>query len=109
MELLEPRGRRPQIEKKIGLFRCIRRIGCAHLILLALLCVNAIEAQSSPVKNVVLVHGAWAVGSGWGATYGILVRHGYHVSIVHKPETSFKEDVHAARRVLTQPTATLWK
>lgn len=52
------------------------------------------------VRNVVLVHGAWADGSGWKGVYDILVRDGFHVSIVQEPETSFQEDVAATKRVL---------
>jgi pimeloyl-ACP methyl ester carboxylesterase len=52
------------------------------------------------VQNVVLVHGAWADGSGWKDVYDILVKDGFDVSIVQEPETSFKEDVSATRRVL---------
>ena len=70
--------------------------------LLALLYVTTIQAQNTPVKNVVLVHGAWADGSGWKVVYDILVKDGYNVSIVQEPETSFKEDVAATGRVLAQ-------
>jgi pimeloyl-ACP methyl ester carboxylesterase len=70
--------------------------------LLAPLYVTTIQAQNTPVKNVVLVHGAWADGSGWKGVYDILVKDGYNVSIVQEPETSFKEDVAATRRVLAQ-------
>jgi pimeloyl-ACP methyl ester carboxylesterase len=52
------------------------------------------------VRNIVLVHGAWADGSGWKGVYDILVKDGYNVSIVQEPETSFKEDVAATKRVL---------
>ncbi len=82
------------------LSRCAR--GFAYFVLCALFSVSTIVAQSSPVKNVVLVHGAWADGSGWKGVYDILVKDGYHVSIVQEPETSFKEDVAAAKRVLAQ-------
>ncbi|MGB9233609.1 MAG: alpha/beta hydrolase [Terriglobales bacterium] len=74
----------------------------AYSVLFALLSVSAITAESGPVKNVVLVHGAWADGSGWKGVYDILVKDGYHVSIVQEPETSFKEDVAATKRVLAQ-------
>jgi pimeloyl-ACP methyl ester carboxylesterase len=70
--------------------------------LLVPLYVTTIQAQNTPVKNVVLVHGAWADGSGWKGVYEILVKDGYNVSIVQEPETSFKEDVAATRRVLAQ-------
>lgn len=52
------------------------------------------------VRNIVLVHGAWADGSGWKGVYDILTQDGFNVSIVQEPETSFKEDVAATRRVL---------
>jgi len=54
------------------------------------------------VRNIVLVHGAWADGSGWKGVYDILVKDGYNVSIVQEPETAFKEDVAATKRVLAQ-------
>ena len=54
-----------------------------------------IQAQQSEVKNIVLVHGAWADGSGWRAVYDNLVRDGFKVSIVQEPETSFEDDVAA--------------
>src|SRR5438270_9340462 len=60
------------------------------------------NAAAPEVKNIVLVHGAWADGSGWKSVYDILVKDGYNVSIVQEPETSFKEDVAATKRVLAQ-------
>lgn len=52
------------------------------------------------IRNIVLVHGAWADGSGWKSVYDILVKDGYNVSIVQELETSFKEDVAATKRVV---------
>jgi pimeloyl-ACP methyl ester carboxylesterase len=52
------------------------------------------------IRNIVLVHGAWADGSGWRGVYDILVKDGFNVSIVQEPETSFQEDVTATKRVL---------
>src|SRR5712672_1033565 len=65
---------------------------------------RALSAQNEDhrVRNIVLVHGAWADGSGWRRVYDILVKDGYKVSIVQEPETSFKEDVAATKRVLAQ-------
>jgi len=60
------------------------------------------QTANHPVRNVVLVHGAWADGSGWKSVYDILTKDGYNVSIVQEPETSFKEDVEATKRVITQ-------
>ena len=71
---------------------------------LLLLTSSLLPAQNADhrVRNIVLVHGAWADGSGWKGVYDILVKDGYHVSIVQEPETSFKEDVLATKRVLAQ-------
>jgi len=62
----------------------------------------AAQKEAPPVRNIVLVHGAWADGSGWKGVYDILVKDGYKVSIVQEPETSFKEDVAATKRVIAQ-------
>ena len=59
-----------------------------------------LQAQKSEVKNIVLVHGAWADGSGWRSVYDILVKGGFNVSIVQEPETSFQDDVTATKRIL---------
>ncbi len=63
---------------------------------------NSVAAQTSgtPIKNIVLVHGAWADGSGWKGVYDILVNDGFNVSIVQEPETSFQDDVTAVKRIL---------
>jgi pimeloyl-ACP methyl ester carboxylesterase len=84
------------------MFRKIFKVGLGYFVLFAPLYMATIQAQTGPVKNVVLVHGAWADGSGWKGAYDILVKDGYHVSIVQEPETSFKDDVAATRRILAQ-------
>ena len=60
------------------------------------------QKEAPPIRNIVLVHGAWADGSGWKGVYDILVKDGYKVSIVQEPETSFKEDVAATKRMIAQ-------
>src|SRR6202522_1908123 len=62
--------------------------------------VLSAQNQAHRVRNIVLVHGAWADGSGWRGVYEILVKDGYNVSIVQEPETSFNDDVAATKRVL---------
>src|SRR5438874_6084574 len=74
---------------------------CIALLLLPC-CALAAQTEEHRVRNIVLVHGAWADGSGWKGVYDILVKDGYNVSIVQEPETSFKEDVAATKRVLAQ-------
>src|SRR5262249_28100708 len=58
------------------------------------------ENQAQRVRNIVLVHGAWADGAWWKGVYDILVKDGYNVSIVQEPETAFNDDVAAVKRVL---------
>jgi len=62
--------------------------------------VGSAQNEGHRIRNIVLVHGAWADGSGWKGVYDILVKDGYNVSIVQEPETSFNDDVAAAKRVL---------
>ncbi|MEI5583824.1 MULTISPECIES: alpha/beta fold hydrolase [unclassified Agromyces] len=52
------------------------------------------------ITNVVLVHGAFADGSGWRRVYDLLTARGYRVSIVQNPLTSLEADVAATNRVL---------
>src|SRR5258705_4063162 len=54
----------------------------------------------STVKNVVLVHGAFADGSGWKALYNVLTKKGYNVTVVQNPLTSLEDDVNATHVVL---------
>ncbi|MGA7831952.1 MAG: alpha/beta hydrolase [Terracidiphilus sp.] len=56
--------------------------------------------QAEPVKNIVIVHGAFADGSGWQRVVEILGKDGYTVSVVQEPLTSLADDVAAAKRVL---------
>ena len=78
------------------------RISQSLCIVLLLLTCGVLSAQNQEhrVRNIVLVHGAWADGSGWKGVYEILVKDGYNVSVVQEPETSFKDDVAATKRVL---------
>jgi pimeloyl-ACP methyl ester carboxylesterase len=58
-------------------------------------------ARAEPaVKNIVLVHGAFADGSGWRSVADILGKDGYTVSVVQVPLTSLADDVAATKRVL---------
>src|SRR5215468_9606899 len=71
--------------------------------ILLLSCFTVTAQKDAPqIRNVILVHGAWADGSGWKGVYDILVKDGYKVSIVQEPETSFKEDVATTKRVIAQ-------
>jgi pimeloyl-ACP methyl ester carboxylesterase len=82
--------------------RIVRRACQFFSVVLLLLICCGLSAQNDEhrVRNIVLVHGAWADGSGWKGVYDILVKDGFNASIVQEPETSFKEDVAATKRVL---------
>jgi pimeloyl-ACP methyl ester carboxylesterase len=54
----------------------------------------------SEAMNVVLVHGAWADGSGWEPVYRALRKEDFSVSVVQNPTISLADDVLATQRVL---------
>ena len=64
--------------------------------------LNAAAAgpTATGIKNVVLVHGAFADGSGWEPVADILKKDGYTVSVVQQPETSCAEDVKSTKAVI---------
>jgi pimeloyl-ACP methyl ester carboxylesterase len=76
----------------------VTRLAAAFALSFAALGTQA--ATTAPVKNIVLVHGYFADGSGWKAVSDILTRDGYKVSVVQEPETSFEDDVKATTRVI---------
>lgn len=59
-------------------------------------------SKADPVKNIVLVHGAFADGSGWEAIHNLLLKKGYTVSVVGNPNTGLPDDVAAVKRVLAK-------
>ena len=62
---------------------------------------NTVQPSAAqPAKNVVLVHGAFADGSGWRGVYDLLTARGYRVTIVQNPLTSLEDDVAATKRAL---------
>src|SRR5215469_18140672 len=67
---------------------------------LCLLSLAFASLAHGAVKNVVLVHGAFADGSGWKPVADILQHDGYTVYVVQEPETTFEADVTATRIVL---------
>ena len=74
-------------------------------VVLTALSVCAAAVGASPaesVKNIVLVHGAFADGSSWAKVIAILQAKGYKVTAVQNPLTSFADDVAATKRALAQ-------
>ena len=58
------------------------------------------RATSSGIRNVVLVHGAFADGSGWEGLHRTLAAKGYTVVVVQHPTRSFAEDVGYVSRAI---------
>jgi len=56
--------------------------------------------SDSDALNIVLVHGAWADGSGWEGVYRSLRKKGFSVSVVQHPTISLTDDVEAVKRVM---------
>src|SRR5215470_13772320 len=59
-------------------------------------------AFGQPVKNIVLVHGAFADGSSWARVIPILQAQGYSVTAVQNPLTSLADDVAATKRAIAR-------
>jgi len=61
---------------------------------------TALALAKSEVKNIVLVHGSFADGSGWQPVATILKARGFQVAVVQHPETSLEDDVAATQRII---------
>jgi pimeloyl-ACP methyl ester carboxylesterase len=85
----------------------MKRLLTTSIAVAALAFGSAGMASSEPIKNVVLVHGAFADGSGWRAVAEILERDGYSVSVVQEPETSLADDAAATKRMIERVNAPL--
>jgi pimeloyl-ACP methyl ester carboxylesterase len=84
---------------------------CFGLPLAASLPVLAVAQASDAganqkVRNIVLVHGAWANGSSWSQVIPLLEARGFHVVAAHMPLTSLKHDDDAVERSIEQITQT---
>lgn len=65
---------------------------------------HTMAATAPAVRNIVLVHGAFADGSSWQPVISRLQRMGYHVTAVQNPLTSLDDDVAATENVLRRQT-----
>ncbi len=71
---------------------------------IGLLAAIGLSAQTTSsqhvVKNILLVHGAWADGSSWSKVIPRLNEAGFHIVAVQIPLTSLAEDVAATQRAI---------
>jgi pimeloyl-ACP methyl ester carboxylesterase len=85
----------------------MKRVLTASVASVALILGMSSVASAGSIKDVVLVHGAFADGSGWRAVADILMRDGYSVSVVQEPETSLADDAAATKRMIERVNAPL--
>ncbi|MDE1994527.1 MAG: alpha/beta hydrolase [Rhizobiaceae bacterium] len=60
----------------------------------------AASAPNNSVKNIILVHGAWADGSSWSKLIPLLNAKGFNVVAVQLPLTSLADDAATVRRAI---------
>jgi len=77
-------------------------IAIAGFLLTAVFQTGAVAQANSPqgVRNIVIVHGAWADGSSWSKVIPLLQAKGLHVVAVQNPLTSLADDVAATKRAI---------
>src|SRR5258707_14140728 len=92
-------------EKNMTLSQTYRTalIVIAGFLLIAVFQTEAVAQANSAqgVRNIVIVHGAWADGSSWSKVIPLLQAKGLHVVAVQNPLTSLADDVAATRRAIT--------
>src|ERR1700744_2400141 len=91
---------RRKIMKKIYWVVIVAVVGGALLLKTPFTVGAARSAPPTGVKNIVLVHGAFADGSGWDAVAKILEKDGYKVSVPQPPETSYADDQKATKAAI---------
>jgi pimeloyl-ACP methyl ester carboxylesterase len=62
------------------------------------------DGHGQAVRNIVLVHGAWANGSSWSQVIPLLEARGFHVVAAHIPLTSLQDDDDAVERAIQRIT-----
>ncbi|HHY0336964.1 TPA: alpha/beta fold hydrolase [Vibrio cholerae] len=74
---------------------------------LTLLCISSLffsgytlAASTERINNIILVHGAYADGSGWQKVFKKLKEKNYNVYVSQLPETSLSEDVANINRLI---------
>lgn len=85
---------------KMFKFKSLKSLAVVAVLALSSAIAQTTFAQEQISKNVVLVHGAFADGSGYKKVYEILTDKGYNVRVVQLPLTGLADDVAAVKRVL---------
>jgi pimeloyl-ACP methyl ester carboxylesterase len=74
----------------------------ASLVLAPAAAADGQRPDDTPVRNVVLVHGAYADGSSYAKVIPLLRARGFRVTAVQNPLTSLADDVAATQRALAR-------
>ncbi len=80
----------------------MKRLSILALSLLVVLSGTLSARAVTPVKNIVLIHGAFADGSSWSKVIPLLQAKGYNVIAVQNPLSSLADDVAATKRAIAQ-------
>lgn len=79
----------------------MKLVFCIATLILAVAAAPADVGSSAEVKpSIVLVHGAFADGSGWSKVIPLLERDGYTVTAVQNPLSALAEDIATTKRVI---------
>src|SRR5919112_3896141 len=62
----------------------------------------SMNLQDGSRPTVVLVHGAWADGSGWRGVYDLLRQDGHEVRVVQNPTVALQDDVAATKMIIAE-------
>jgi pimeloyl-ACP methyl ester carboxylesterase len=91
-------------EKNMKLLQTYRiaLIALAGFLLTTMFHTGGVAQTKSPqgLRNIVIVHGAWADGSSWSKVIPLLQAEGLHVVAVQNPLTSLADDVAATKRAI---------
>ncbi|RAJ98091.1 pimeloyl-ACP methyl ester carboxylesterase [Larkinella arboricola] len=72
------------------------------VLVLGMISSRSFGQETRPVRNIVLVHGAFVDGSGWQGIFDILTRQGYKVAVTQHALLSYEDDVKAVNRIIDQ-------
>lgn len=88
--------------QKFRVPRLAQKVALLGLLAISSLHGKAQTAMTQPqnVRNIVLVHGAWADGSSWNKIIPLLEKKGFHVAAVHLPFTTLAEDAATVKRMI---------
>jgi len=76
------------------------------MLAIALLVLSATppRPQAPAIKNILLIHGVFADGSGWQDVFKILTAKGYNVTVVQNPCNTLEDDVKAVKTAMDKET-----